>query len=85
LENENHVLRQKAFNMPTMNNLSVAPKTLSEVHFLLPFLSFFFSNAQENCAPLYIKQKKIETKVYRPPYGGQKHLLPFLSTYNVFC
>ncbi|XP_066322752.1 protein OPAQUE1-like isoform X2 [Miscanthus floridulus] len=30
LENENHVLRQKAFNMPTMNNLSVAPKTLSE-------------------------------------------------------
>ncbi|OQU85818.1 hypothetical protein SORBI_3004G317300 [Sorghum bicolor] len=30
LENENHVLRQKAFNMPTMNNLPVAPKTLSE-------------------------------------------------------
>ncbi|OEL32339.1 Myosin-15 [Dichanthelium oligosanthes] len=30
LENENHVLRQKAFNMPSMNNLSVAPKKLSE-------------------------------------------------------
>jgi len=30
LENENHVLRQKAFNTPTMNNLAVAPKTLSE-------------------------------------------------------
>ena len=40
LENENHVLRQKAFNTPTMNNLAVAPKTLSEViFFLLPFPS----------------------------------------------
>lgn len=35
LENENHVLRQKAFNMPTMNNLPVAPKTLSEVPFFV--------------------------------------------------
>jgi len=39
LENENHVLRQKAFNTPAMNNLAVAPKTLSEVIFLLPFPS----------------------------------------------
>jgi myosin-5 len=39
LENENHVLRQKAFNTPPMNNLAVAPKTLSEVIFLLPFPS----------------------------------------------
>ncbi|KAF8730217.1 hypothetical protein HU200_017194 [Digitaria exilis] len=30
LENENHVLRQKAFNMPPVNNLAVTPKKLSE-------------------------------------------------------
>ncbi|XP_062221812.1 protein OPAQUE1-like isoform X2 [Phragmites australis] len=30
LENENHVLRQKAFNMDSVNNLSAAPKTISE-------------------------------------------------------
>jgi hypothetical protein len=39
----------------------------------------FLSNAQENYAPLYIKQKKIETKVYRPPYGGQKQAYKYRS------
>ena len=40
LENENHVLRQKAFNTPTMNNLAVAPKTLSEVIFFVTLSQF---------------------------------------------
>jgi hypothetical protein len=39
LENENHVLRQKAFNMPPMNNLAVTPRTLPEV-------IFFVNNSQ---------------------------------------
>lgn len=40
LENENHVLRQKAFNMPPMNNLAVTPKTLSEVIFFVTLWQF---------------------------------------------
>ena len=40
LENENHVLRQKAFNTPAMNNLAVAPKTLSEVIFFVTLSQF---------------------------------------------
>lgn len=40
LENENHVLRQKAFNMPPMNNLAATPKTLSEVIFFVTLWQF---------------------------------------------
>lgn len=37
MENENHILRQKAFSI---NSLSVAPKTLSEVVFFLTLYLF---------------------------------------------
>jgi hypothetical protein len=51
-----------------------------QVHFSTSILKcrhgflFFLSNAQENCAPLYIKQKKgvvLKEQYKRPPYGGQ--------------
>jgi hypothetical protein len=49
--------------------------TLLWSHFLdVLYPEFFFSKAQENCAPLYIKQKKGVAKKdqnKRPPYGGQ--------------
>jgi len=70
LENENHVLRQKAFNMPTMNNLSVAPKTLSEVTFL--------------CYPFPIQCSFLLTPLLTTTILLQYSLFDVKLSYNIF-